>query len=171
MTMKTKTGIAGAILAIALLSGCANHPSNMAGSEHFVQQASASNNFEIAESKLALKRSHNPAVRAFAAKMIKDHGMTAVNLKNAVAASTVDSSYISTGVGDAQLAKYNKLKMESGRAFDADYVADQREAHSDAVRLFRYYRAAGKSASLRQFAIETLPDLESHEQRIYALQP
>jgi len=171
MTMKTKTGIAGAILAIALLSGCASHPNNMAGSERFVQQASAGNNFEIAESKLALKKSRNPQVRAFAAKMIKDHAATAASLRNAVAASTVDSSNIVSGVDEAHLRKYNKLKTESGRAFDTDYIADQREAHSDAVRLFRYYRAAGKSASLRQFAIDTLPDLESHEQRIYALQP
>ncbi len=173
--MQSKTfKAASAMLAAALLSGCVmNHHAPMAGanSAHFVHEAAVGGNFEIMSSRLALRKSHDSEVRSFAKMMIKDHTAASADLRNAVAQSNVSQDEIVKTLDGEHQDKLNELKRLNGHDFDIAYIEDQRAAHSDAVRLFRNYRANGRSESLHYFAASTLPTLEAHERKAYSLVP
>lgn len=166
---------ASAMLAAALLSGCVMHshhaPMAGANSAHFVHEAAIGSNFEIMSSRLALRKSRDSEVRSFAKMMIKDHTAASADLRNAVAHSNVSQDEIVKTLDEEHQAKLNELKRLSGHDFDVAYIEDQRAAHSEAVRLFRNYRASGRSESLHYFAASTLPTLEMHEQKVYNLVP
>ena len=50
----------------------------------FVKQAAQSDDFERQEGRLAGRRARDPAVRAFARKMVHDHALTTEGLKRAI---------------------------------------------------------------------------------------
>jgi len=162
-----------AAVAAVLLAGCTmNHASiDQAASENFVSKVSMSDHFEMASSTLALKKSHNAQVRAFARSMIDDHAANETALRNAVNASTVDRNFVTDEFNGTFTDKLDMLKGKRGKDFDTAYIMAQRETHSDAVRLFRDYREHGTSRSLHQFAVDALPTIEAHEQRIYKINP
>ncbi len=68
--------IVGAALPVMALS-----MDQTGGSTRFVRLATLGNHVEIEASQLALQRSSNPAVRAFAEAMIKDHAQAQNDLK------------------------------------------------------------------------------------------
>lgn len=58
--------------------------------------------FEIESSRLALQRSQNPAIRNYAARMVRDHSMTMAVLSGQaprVASGTVGGAAVGAGVG------------------------------------------------------------------------
>lgn len=134
----------------------------------FVKTAAAANGFEIASSKLALEKSKNPAIRAFAQHMITDH----TRIGEAFVAALGKAN---TGITPApgltpDLDKImSDLSAKSGAAFDAAYVAAQTQGHMDAVGLFGGYAKGGSNAVMREFAIETLPTIKMHLTMCYEL--
>jgi putative membrane protein len=134
----------------------------------FVATAPAANAFEIASSKLALEKSTNPAVRAFAEKMITDHTMIGEHFVAAFGQANTGLTP-PDGLGPELGAIMDKLKGESGAAFDAAYVAAQTQGHQAAVGLFAGYAKGGDNAVLKAFAAETLPMIEMHLEMCYAL--
>jgi predicted outer membrane protein len=60
----------------------------------FRQMAMASDGFEIASSRLALERSRNPRVRAFAREMITDHGATSAALNGGTQVYTAEGDIL-----------------------------------------------------------------------------
>lgn len=134
----------------------------------FVATAPAANAFEIASSKLALEKSTNPAVRAFAEKMITDHTMIGEHF---VAAFGKAGTGLTPpdGLGPELGAIMDKLQSESGATFDKDYIAAQTQGHQAAVGLFAGYAKGGDNAVLKAFAAETLPMIEMHLEMCYAL--
>lgn len=134
----------------------------------FVATAPAANAFEIASSRLALEKSQNPAVRAFAQKMITDHTMIGEHF---VAAFGKAGTGLTPpdGLGAELGAIMNKLQGESGAAFDKDYIAAQTQGHQAAVGLFAGYAKGGDNAVLKAFAADTLPMIEMHLEMCYAL--
>jgi putative membrane protein len=88
-------------------------------------------NLDVEAAKQALKMSHNPAVRAFAQEMVRDH--EAVNKKALALVKklkvTPEANATSTGLtkaADAERAKLSKLK---GAAFDREYVNNEVAYH------------------------------------------
>ena len=66
----------------------------------FRQMASQSDAFEIAASRLALDRSHNPRVRTFAQQMITDHSQTSQALNGGKAMYSANGEWLgSTAAG------------------------------------------------------------------------
>ncbi|QTL04218.1 DUF4142 domain-containing protein [Aquabacter sp. L1I39] len=133
-----------------------------------MKTAAAANGFEIASSKLALEKSKNPAIRAFAQHMITDH----TRIGEAFVAALGKAN---TGITPApgltpDLDKImSDLSAKSGAAFDAAYVAAQTQGHMDAVGLFGGYAKGGSNAVMREFAIETLPTIKMHLTMCYEL--
>jgi putative membrane protein len=119
----------------------------------FVETAAAANQFEIASSELALTKTKNPEIVAFANKMIQ--------------AKTGLS--IPPGLG-ADLDKIMaRLKSEDGTTFESDYIAVQTKGHQDAVGLFAGYAKGGDNPVMLAFAKNTLPTIEMHLRMCYAL--
>lgn len=133
----------------------------------FVQNASIGNQFEIQSSQLALEKSQNDDIRQFAQRMIDDHTKAAQDLNSAVAsARDPDVPAPDTQLDRKHQNLLDKLNQASGSDFDKQYVKDQVKAHHEAVSLFREYANHGDNPSLKNFASQTLPTLESHQQDI-----
>lgn len=97
---------------------------NAAGSpEMFVTQAAIGNQFEIEESRLAVKRSKSPEIKKFAERMITDHGKAGKELKQIVAKDKLGKAPAKLDA-DHQ-ASLEALRKDKGADFDKAYVADQ----------------------------------------------
>jgi len=134
----------------------------------FVETAAAANQFEIASSELALTKTKNPEIVAFANKMIQDHTQIG---KDFVAAMNKANTGISIPPGlGADLDKIMaRLKSEDGTTFESDYIAVQTKGHQDAVGLFAGYAKGGDNPVMLAFAKNALPTIEMHLRMCYAL--
>lgn len=136
--------------------------------EVFVKTAAAANGFEIASSKLALEKSKNPAIRAFAQHMVTDH--TRIGEAFVAALAKADTGITPAPGLTPDLDKIMAdLSAKSGAAFDAAYLAAQTQGHMDAVGLFGGYAKGGSNAVMRAFATETLPTIKMHLTMCYEL--
>jgi predicted outer membrane protein len=88
-------------LAAAALLASVSTPAfaQMMDSQTFRMMASQSDAFEIASSRLALERSRNPRVLAYAQNMIQDHGMTSQALNGGRAVYSQSGEFVGGAVG------------------------------------------------------------------------
>lgn len=135
----------------------------------FVDKAAISGAYEIATAEVALKRSTNPEIKAFAQAMITDH--TRLSRGLARAARRADPSIvIPTGLDAPHAQELKRLQgMKKGAAFDRAYVMGQVLAHQEAVGLFGTYAKQNRGTPLATFARQALPVLQTHLAHITAL--
>jgi putative membrane protein len=135
----------------------------------FVDTAGTANLFEIAEGKLALTRSGNAEVKAFASMMIDAHTKSTAALRAAVEASgqTID---LPSALSDALQTKLGTLTETDAAGFDKAYMADQVAAHEGALSGLQIYARRGDMPALKKFATDTVPAVEDHLTRAKALQ-
>ena len=136
----------------------------------FVIRAAIANMMEIDLADLALSRSHDAGLQAYARRMRDEHWRAQEKLR-AVA-------------GDAKIAmpampdkKHQDLKVALKRApadeFDAGYVKAIVAGHDEAVALFDAAANSKTSAlpeSFQRYATEMLPMIRSHRDAAHALQ-
>jgi putative membrane protein len=153
-----------------LLSACAaGEPAEVQGAgESFVRQATMGNRFGVMSSELALRKSSASSIISFAERIIADHRKFQRRLREKAGAAGLEGS--PEAFDPHHQALLNALRMAQGRSFDIQYVAAQREAQDNAVRLFRNYSAYGGNASLRRFAAEILPVLVAHRRQAYGIE-
>ena len=86
---------------------------------------------DIAAADLALKKTHNNAVKAFADEMVRDH--TAVNKKALALLDKLkvkpEDNETSRSLADAAAAKRQELSKLSGAAFDKAYAENEVAYH------------------------------------------
>ncbi|VWC70054.1 membrane protein [Burkholderia lata] len=124
----------------------------------FVDKAGMIAKVERQASQLALDRSSNPNVKAFARRMVDDYGRIAGELRKLGAAKGVPVQ--SRMLVDPAVTA---LRTKEGHAFDTAYVevAGPR-AHEAAIRLYEAEARNGRDPQLRTFAANTLPMLNAH---------
>lgn len=134
----------------------------------FVATTAASNLFEIESSKLALAKSGNDKVKAFANQMVADHTQAAAKFKQAVteAKLTPPAEKLDT----RHQSILDDLTKRTGTGFDQAYLKAQHDAHVEAVGLFDTYARGGDNARMKQFAAEMLPTLKQHLQHVASMQ-
>jgi putative membrane protein len=135
--------------------------------QSFATQAAVMGNAEIEFAQLALDKSKNAGVRAYAQRMVKDHTATNANLKklatqqNITLPNTLDSTH--------QAVK-QKLAGLDGEDFDRQYRQEMAKGHDKAVVLFQ---SATQSAQMpeefKEFAAAALSSLEDHHERAQQL--
>lgn len=131
--------------------------------QDFVNAAGQASLVEIRTSEMALEKSSNADVKAFAQMMIDNHKAAIDKLKAvASAASLMPPADV---LDDFHMRRINDLVETDGDAdFDADYAALQIDAHNDAIKLFEdYAKDPDATAQLKMFADETLPALQAHK--------
>jgi putative membrane protein len=128
--------------------------------EIFVEKATLAGMYEVEAGKLALSRSTDPGVKAFAQRMVTDHSAAAAELAGVVART----SYPIPSKLDAEHEdRVKKLRSASGAKFDMAYGKDMMDEHERAVTLFTQASSATEvTPELRGFARKTLPTLQSH---------
>ncbi|NTX27283.1 DUF4142 domain-containing protein [Burkholderia pyrrocinia] len=124
----------------------------------FVDKAGMLGKVERQASQLALDRSSNPDVQAFARRMVDDQTRIAGELRQLGAQKGVPVQTRML-VDPAVTA----LRTKDGHAFDTAYVAlAGPRAHEAAIRLYEAEARNGRDPQLRAFAAGTLPTLNAH---------
>ena len=131
----------------------------------FVPMAAAGNSFEIESSNLAVTKSKNEAVVAFAKRMLEDHSTAAMKMSEAVDKAG-NGLTVPTGMDADHQEMLNQLSAADETEFDAQYIAMQKTAHAEAVTLFTAYSENGEDGPVKTFASETLPALKEHKQMV-----
>lgn len=125
----------------------------------FIAAASAGA-FEVAASRLAQERATHAEVKAFAERMIADHGKANEELKALAATKNVA---LTDELQPVHKADLDTLATLEGAAFDQAYA--QRvgvQSHMNAVTLFQQASADMQDAELKAFAERMLPALREH---------
>ncbi len=134
----------------------------------YVRTAAQSDEFEIAEAKLALKRSHNPHIDAFARKMIHDHTQSTDMIKMAL----MNSGHAvppPPPLSEMQDQMIGQLRA-SGPDFDKTYIDQQLHAHQMALATQQAYAQTGTDPALRHTAEKIVPVVQSHLQMLNDIQ-
>jgi len=126
----------------------------------FAKKASCGNLTEIKMGKLAQESATSSDVKAFAAKMVKEHSKAQGELKAACKASKTECPAEQTKEGKAECEKCEKLKGEKN--FDAVYMAMQVECHEKALKLYEKAAKECESAEIKAYAEKTIPAIKEH---------
>jgi putative membrane protein len=162
--MKTRT-ILSTAAALSLMAGTALADTS---AQDFVNKAATSSLFEIESSKIALEKSQNPQVKAFAEQMIKDHEANSAKLQATIAESGASVTAPKT-LDEAHQEKLDTLRETDADNFDDEYTQIQVDAHEDAVELFSDYSEDGDNEALKGFATSSLATLKQHHEKAEAL--
>jgi putative membrane protein len=129
----------------------------------FAQAMMMSDKFVIVTSKLALERSRDPAIRAFASAMIAAHRKTWRDLKRVTDRSFVNRRVTPPPVFDPDHAKRHRtLLVTYGPAFDRLYASQQFEVHQELMATLEGYARKGGYPPLQEFARQTEPVIRDH---------
>ncbi len=136
-------------------------PASTQATADFVHKASTTSLFEIESSQLALQKSQDPAVRAFAQKMVDDVTKSQAALQTAVNAAA-GAPQPDIMLDAARQADVDALTNATPGGFDHLYAELQVHAHEDAVHLYGDYARSGDDAALRAYAGDALPAVQDH---------
>ena len=153
--------VAGAEDATAASVGAAAAPAAAATAGGFVNAAAISDMYEIAAARIARQKSTDPAVKAFAAKMVHDHTMSTEGLKKAMAAGAV-SSGLPSAMDQRRKGLIDNLDKAAAPDFDKTYIDQQVAAHEEAASLFKGFGDHGSNDALKAFAADTAPTIQAH---------
>ena len=163
---KTTQMIGFAVLgfAVALVPVRVNAQSD--DDKKFLATAAQSDQNEIALSRLAEQKATNPAVKAFAQKMIKEHTQMTESMK-----PFADSWGLTPPSGpDADHQKeLDKLNGLSGNDFDKEYIDQMVTDHSKALSAFTSEAKDTKDAKFRAAVIKGKTAVAAHKNMAYDL--
>lgn len=126
----------------------------------FLFYAGAGDIFEITTSTIALQRSQNPQVRAFASMLIADH----TNLTNGSLATAKGAGLVPPPpeLSPMQKGMITQLLAAAPADFDRTYLSQQVPAHQMALQLMQGYASGGDVPQLRQAAASASPIVQGH---------
>ena len=131
----------------------------------FVKEAAQGGMAEVELGKVAQSKSQDPKIKAFADRMVKDHGKANTELAEIAKGKGLD---VPTSLDAKHQAMVKTLSGKSGAEFDAAYAQHMVKDHVEDIALFE--RATKNSDSdLAAFAKKTLPTLKEHKQMADAL--
>jgi putative membrane protein len=128
--------------------------------KEFVVKAGMGGLFEVQSGTLALQKAGSADVKAFAQRMVTDHGKA--NAELAQLATTKGLALPTELDGDPQAA-YEHLASLSGAEFDKAYMQHMVEDHGKAVADFDKASTSASDADLKAWAGKTLPTLKEHD--------
>lgn len=134
----------------------------------FVSKAATTSLAEIELSKLAISKSKDPAILAFARRMVKDHTAASKELQRIASSKGIE---VPKELDDNSKEAAKKLVTLSGADFDNTFRAQMEKDHDKAVSLFTA-AADDKSIApeLSAFAHKVLPVLRDHQHDVQKLQ-
>lgn len=167
-----KSNRAALAVTLALASvgaaGAAAQPASGMRPDDFAAAAAGADQYEIMAGHTALAESHDPAIRAFAARIVRDHAAALDALRQAALRSGLTPpAAIVRGDQEALLAALQSVR---GADFDRAYARQQVLAHVQARAVEQGYAREGSDPNLRQAAQADLPMIKDHLQIAQSLQ-
>lgn len=132
----------------------------------FLATAAQSDQNEIALSQLAQQKATNPAVKAFAEKMVTEHTQMTESMK-----PFADSWGLTAPSGpDADHQKeLDKLNGLSGGDFDKEYISEMVSDHAKALRAFTTEAKDTKDVKFRAAVLKGKTIVAAHKNMAYDL--
>ena len=160
--MKTILGfVAGGLLLLA--TACDKDDDNSSPTHNdweFVYKTAYNNLAEIDGGTLALSQATDNGVKAFAQRMVDEHGQA----YNELAAIVPDYHWTLPVVADSVYrSEKNLLATLTGRAFDSAYMAYQVVVLNAVDSVYQKESSSGKGR-LKSFAMKYLPQIQQHLQ-------
>ncbi len=155
-----------AVLGMAALAFTVSAKAATDDDKKFLAMASQSDQNEIALSKLAETKGTNPAVTAFAKKMIVEHTKMSASMK-----PFADAWGLTPASGpDADHQKeLNKLNGLSGKDFDKEYIDEMVSDHAKALDAFTTEAKDTKDLKFRATVIKGKTAVAAHKNMAYDL--
>lgn len=150
-----------ATMPTAPASGPAVPPAGIANPQDhtFVHIAGVGGLAEVEIGRLAAEKAASGDVRAFADRMLKDHGPANDKLAQLAEEHGID---MPTELDDDHRAMRDHLETLSGATFDLTYMRGQVADHQKTVQLLEWEIISGQDRALKDFAAETLPTVLRH---------
>jgi len=126
---------------------------------HFASNAAAGGAAEVKFGELAQEKASDPAVKAFGKRMVDDHTKAGEQLKEV---AQTENMTLPSDMKAVDKAHYDRLSKLSGSEFDRAYMQMMVKDHEEDVAEFKKEAASGKNAAMKNFAAQTLPNLEDH---------
>jgi putative membrane protein len=188
--MKKLYVVAATILATVMLLACHTHAKNSAAADTdttadavadtsiksdpvidkddstFAVNAANCGLAEIALGKLAMQMGRSKEVKNYGAMMIKAHAKADTRLLVLAKAKNITLPLEPDAGAEKTL---HALSKEAGNGFDKAYIDSMIADHEQAVTLFENASKKCQDPDLKQFAIKTLPVLQTHLDAINAI--
>jgi putative membrane protein len=133
----------------------------------FLKGQQETNIAEVALGKVAMERATSEKVRELASMLVADH-QKVMELNRAL--STKLGLPVPEQPSAEQQATGEKIKAQTGAAFDAAYVAAQVEGHTKSVSKAQQEISSGSHPDVKAFATEYVPKAQMHLQHSQAVQ-
>jgi putative membrane protein len=132
--------------------------------QQFMLEAARGGIAEVELGRLATQRAASDAVRAFAQRMVGDHGAGNQEL---IQLAQSKGLMLPQEMGPAHRATMDRLAAMSGPAFDQAYMTDMMRAHQQNIALFTRESHEGRDADIRAWAMRKLPAIQEHQRVAY----
>lgn len=152
--------------AVALLTAAAalaQQPAqNMSPQERsFVRDAAIGGKAEVQLGQLAEQNAQSEQVKQFGQKMVQDHSRANQQLEQIASQKGIQLPQ----QPDAEhMKEYDRLSKMRGAEFDRAYMQHMVRDHDKDVKEFEKEAQNGKDPEIRNFAQQTLPTLQQHDQ-------
>jgi putative membrane protein len=130
----------------------------------FITEAALNGGAAVRLSTLALSKSQNAYVKAFAAMMIKDHGGANAALKSLAASKNITTDSTAADIDQ----EMTQLTTASTQDFDSLYIQLMTKDHEQAVNLFEE-GTKSSDPEVKAYAQKYLPMLKMHLKNISSL--
>jgi putative membrane protein len=125
----------------------------------FVSKAAQGGMAEVMLARTAQSKTSNQSIRAFADRMIKDHGKANDEL---AAIAKRKGLQVPASLDSKHQAAADAMSAKSGAQFDSAYAAQMKQDHHETIALFEQASKLS-DAELAGFARKTLPTLREHD--------
>jgi len=136
-----------------------------ATTKRYAEGAAMGDMFEIESSRVALDRSKSEDVKRFAQEMIDTHTKTSDELKSTLVRIGLIIEP-PTMLDTLHQGLLDELKSTNAQELDVRYIAQQKNAHNEALTLHKSYASNGDMADLKALASATVPKIEKHIEMI-----
>ncbi|HEY9421411.1 MAG TPA: DUF4142 domain-containing protein [Thermoanaerobaculia bacterium] len=127
----------------------------------FTMRAAEGSMMEIELGRLAAQKATNADVKAFAQRMVTDHGKASQRLMTIATQNKITPPATLPANLRAEMDKLTRL---SGAEFDRMYMSHMLKHHRKDIADFEKQASKGDNDALQAFAQETLPTLRQHYQ-------
>ena len=121
----------------------------------FAREAAIGGLAEVELGKLAEQKGQSDAVKAFARRMVGDHGKANERL---TALAKQDGIGLPTGLDQEHAAMRDKLEGMSGAEFDRAYIQGQVTDHQKTAQLLEYEIGSGQDRELKGLRVRDAAD-------------
>jgi putative membrane protein len=148
-----------AVFAAASAANAKKMPAPQREEWRFLKEAAAASRFEGEASRMALARSNDPRVRAFAATLINHHAATGVALQRMLH----NRGMAPPMLANDQRKTLNRLARLSGPKFDREYTGQVALRYQqEDLQLYERAATATHDPVLKGWIVRTLPALRYH---------